>query len=80
MRMPLSPMGRRFMGLVYFTIPIVLGYCIMDYANSQALKNIGKRGENIESSSESIQKATLAQKAALQKVLDDIKEKKKWEN
>lgn len=28
-RIPLSPSGRRFMGLVYFSIPVILGYNIM---------------------------------------------------
>ena len=29
-RIPLSPTGRRFMGLVYFSIPVISGFYIME--------------------------------------------------
>ena len=46
-RMPLSPAGQRFMAFVYFCVPIVGGYFIMDWATSQAEKNLGKNGEKL---------------------------------
>eukprot|EP01038_Epipyxis_sp_PR26KG_P004563 gene4563-6435_t len=39
-RIPLSPNKRRFMGLVYFCIPVVSGYYIMQYTTGQAEKNL----------------------------------------
>ena len=38
-RMPLSPMGVRIMKVVYFTIPIVGGWYIMQAANSYSDRN-----------------------------------------
>lgn len=46
-RMPLSPAGQRFMAFVYFCVPVVGGYFIMDWATSQAEKNLGKNGEKL---------------------------------
>ncbi|CAM9679589.1 unnamed protein product, partial [Heterosigma akashiwo] len=31
-RLPLSPAGQKAMGLIYFTIPVVGGYYIMQWA------------------------------------------------
>lgn len=45
MRIPLPPWGRRFMGFVYFTIPIVGGYYVMQWAIGKAHKSIGPNGE-----------------------------------
>jgi hypothetical protein len=42
-RLPLSPGGRRFMTLVYFSLPIFLGYNIMQFTNKQAEANIGAK-------------------------------------
>uniref|UniRef100_A0A7R9U3Q2 Uncharacterized protein n=1 Tax=Pinguiococcus pyrenoidosus TaxID=172671 RepID=A0A7R9U3Q2_9STRA len=46
-RMPLSPAGQRFMGFVYFCIPVIGGYYIMQWAQRQAEKNLGKHGEKL---------------------------------
>ena len=45
MRYPLPTWGRRFMGFVYFTIPIVGGYYVMQWAISKAHDSIGPNGE-----------------------------------
>lgn len=42
-RLPLSPGGRLFMTFVYFSLPIVLGYNIMQFTNKQAEANIGPK-------------------------------------
>lgn len=39
-RMPLSRNGQRFMGFVYFLIPVVSGYFIMDIAIKQSEENL----------------------------------------
>lgn len=38
-RIPLSKNGQRFMGLVYFTTPIVGGYYVMKWAERRADAN-----------------------------------------
>lgn len=62
-RIPLSPRGQRFMGLVYFSIPVVAGYFIMQYALDQAEKNM--KGLELKKSG-----TTIEQNIALQTVLD----------
>ena len=43
-RYPLPPWGRVIMGGAYFTIPIVGGWYIMQWAISKAHNSIGERG------------------------------------
>mmetsp|Transcript_10141 Transcript_10141/g.12654 ORF Transcript_10141/g.12654 Transcript_10141/m.12654 type:complete len:115 (+) Transcript_10141:430-774(+) len=44
-RIPLSPMGQKFMGFVYFTIPLIGGYFIMQWTvnRSNAKWNINEK-------------------------------------
>lgn len=44
-RYPLPRWGRVIMGCVYFSIPVVGGYQIMQWAISKSHESIGKRGE-----------------------------------
>ena len=44
-RFPLPPAGRAVMGLVYFTIPVVGGWYVMQWAISKSHDSIGERGE-----------------------------------
>lgn len=69
-RIPLSPTGQRIMGFVYFSIPIIIGYFIMDSANSQAKHNL----ENLSRKSRSHE--VTKQNEYLQNVLDGVKEEK----
>ena len=46
-RLPLSPTGQKIMGLVYFCIPIIGGYYIMQAAIAQSYHNLGARGEKL---------------------------------
>lgn len=39
-RIPLSPTGQKFMGFFYFTVPLIIGYYIMEFTNVQASKNL----------------------------------------
>lgn len=59
---PLSPFYLKVVQGVYFTIPIVIGYYIMEWSTAQSVKNLGARGE------------LMKQKAALQGTkLDEFK-------
>jgi len=51
-RIPLPPAGQKFMGLVYFTIPVIGGYNIMQWAIGQSEANLGVQGEKLDTSSE----------------------------
>jgi hypothetical protein len=44
-RYPLPPWGRAVMGVFYFSIPVVGGYYVMQWAISKSHKSIGPRGE-----------------------------------
>lgn len=44
-RVPLPPAGIAFMGLVYFSIPVVGGWYVMQWAISKSHQSIGERGE-----------------------------------
>mmetsp|Transcript_24076 Transcript_24076/g.75795 ORF Transcript_24076/g.75795 Transcript_24076/m.75795 type:complete len:117 (-) Transcript_24076:330-680(-) len=46
-RLPLSPAGQRFMGFVYFCIPVVGGYYLMQWALEKSEENIGKNGAKL---------------------------------
>lgn len=47
-RYPLPTWGRYMMGFVYFTIPVVGGWHIMQWAISKAHVSIGEHGEKLE--------------------------------
>jgi hypothetical protein len=44
-RYPLPPWGRNVMGFVYFCIPVVGGYYVMQWAIGRSHRSIGPRGE-----------------------------------
>jgi hypothetical protein len=44
-RVPLPPWGQKAMGFVYFCIPVVGGYYVMQWAIGKSHKSIGPRGE-----------------------------------
>jgi hypothetical protein len=46
-RYPLPPVGRQFMGFVYFLVPVVSGWYIMQWAIRQSHASIGERGEHL---------------------------------
>jgi hypothetical protein len=74
-KMPLSPAGIQVMQVVYITIPIVAGYFVMEWANGQADKNLGKNGELLKKDIRlnSHAKTTAQQKEGLQRLLDSHK-------
>ena len=43
-RYPLPPWGRAVMGFVYFSLPVVIGYPVMQWAISKSHAEIGERG------------------------------------
>jgi hypothetical protein len=69
-RIPLSPTGQNVMKCVYFSIPLILGYFIMDFAQQKSVENLEhlKKKSNINEIQE--------QNEALQKTLDSIKNKR----
>lgn len=46
-RYPLPPAGRTFMGFVYFTIPVIGGWYVMQWAISKSHDSIGIHGEKL---------------------------------
>ena len=46
-RYPLPPWGRAIMGGVYFSIPVVGGYAVMQWAIEKSWESIGERGEKL---------------------------------
>mmetsp|Transcript_15101 Transcript_15101/g.32891 ORF Transcript_15101/g.32891 Transcript_15101/m.32891 type:complete len:149 (+) Transcript_15101:51-497(+) len=46
-RYPLPPWGRFVMGCIYFSIPVVGGYAVMQWAISKSWESIGERGEKL---------------------------------
>ena len=68
-RIPLSPAGQKFMGFVYFTIPVIGGYYIMQWAQNKSIENIGAKGEKLEFSLEA-QRNKEASKKILKDILD----------
>ena len=67
-RIPLSPAGQRFMGFVYFTIPVIGGYFLMQSVIARAEVNLGKQGERLSKSSQD----TNEQNKALQTLLSNM--------
>lgn len=74
-RLPLSPRGRFLMGCVYFSLPIILGYNIMQFTNRQAQENVGARGEKMQTDAAQA-RAIREQNKGLQAILDKAREKK----
>merc|ERR1712232_1282200 len=46
-RYPLPPWGRFLMGCVYFSLPIIGGYQVMQWAISKSHASIGEKGEKL---------------------------------
>ncbi|KAJ1442099.1 hypothetical protein B484DRAFT_342882 [Ochromonadaceae sp. CCMP2298] len=72
-RIPLSPAGQRVMGFVYFSIPVIGGYYIMQWAISQSERNL----EGLKISSQERKKDVTEQNAALGMLLDRHKHNQK---
>ncbi len=43
-RFPLPPWGQTVMGILYFSIPVIGGYQVMQWAISKSHESIGERG------------------------------------
>lgn len=69
--MPLSPAGRFFMGILYFSIPVVSGYYIMEYVKQISEKNLAELKKTAE-----ILPETRMQNQALQGMVKEWKEKR----
>ena len=50
-RYPLPKYGQYFMGFVYFSIPVISGWYVMQWAISKSHQSIGYYGENLPSKS-----------------------------
>ena len=68
-RMPLPPSGQKLMGLVYFTVPIIIGYFVMQYTNQVSEQN-NKISSNNEKNSCNM---TTAQNNAFRSMLLKLK-------
>ena len=78
-RLPLSPAGQKFMGFIYFTVPIVIGYFVMQQAIKRSEENLGAKGEKLTNPSIDSgisRNETKQQNQALQGILDRAKAKK----
>ena len=77
-RLPLSPRGVLLMQCVYFTIPVVGGWYVMQWAISKSHENIGLRGEKLREGaagqSGEHARGTSIQNAALQAQLRQVAE------
>jgi hypothetical protein len=51
-RIPLSPTGIRIAQCVYFSIPVIGGYYVMQWAIGKSHENIGRRGEQLRAAAE----------------------------
>lgn len=74
-RIPLSPSGQKAMGFVYFTIPVIFGFFIMQTAIGQAERNLGPQGEKLKRSGIGASSETSQQNKALQAILDKARNK-----
>lgn len=69
------------MGFVYFSIPVICGYYIMQAAVNRAEINVGQKGERMDArASESEAARVREQNKALQDLLDKIKKDKEDRN
>ena len=79
-RLPLPAPLRAVMGAIYFSIPVIGGYYIMQAAIQQSEKNLGTHGERLRELNAShhspFEGGTADQKKALQLLLDRHKSKK----
>lgn len=75
-RIPLSKNGQRVMFVVYFSIPIVVGYQVMQWAIGKSEENLGLQGEVLRSKQKTqYEKYTEYQNQQLQAVLNKVKSK-----
>ncbi len=75
-RIPLSPTGQRIMSVVYFSIPVIGGYFIMQAAISKSVGNLEKFNRNKVDEEKGINVVQVKeQNQALQKVLEAHKPK-----
>lgn len=75
-RIPLSPRGQKIMGFVYFCIPVIGGYFIMQAAIAQSHHNLGVHGEKLIKKT-SPNPETLLQNQHLQSTLNRSRENNK---
>jgi hypothetical protein len=71
--MPLSPAGRAFMGVVYFSVPVLVGIQVMEWAKGKAVTNLGPDAELLRGKRSM---DTQEQNQALQLYLDEHKKNK----
>ena len=77
-RIPLSKNGQRVMFFVYFSIPIITGYHVMQWAIGKSEENLGAQGEILKSrKSSQYYKHTEFQNLQLQAILNKAKNKTK---
>ena len=75
-RIPLSKNGQRVMFVVYFSIPIIVGYNVMQWAIGKSAENIGAQGELLKSrQNNEYSKYTDYQNKQLQQILNKAKNK-----
>lgn len=79
-RYPLSPFYLKVAQVVYFTIPVVIGYYIMEWSTAQSVKNLGEHGELMRkkaaekgNSLQAFSSGTTGQNLALQSLLNSHK-------
>jgi hypothetical protein len=74
-RIPLSPAGQKVMAVVYFSIPVICGVFIMDYAIGKSRSTVEKLEKRSEEGTRSSHIETKEQNAALQHFLKSLKDK-----
>lgn len=72
-RMPLSKRGQVAMNMIYFAIPVVGGYCLMQWAHGRAQVNLRGAGVLPEFGEARTRSTTEVQNNALQNRLDKVK-------
>jgi hypothetical protein len=65
-------LGQRIMGFVYFSLPVIAGIFIMQYALSKSEENIGINGSKLPRNS-AFKSETKMQNNALSEILTNIK-------
>mmetsp|Transcript_19541 Transcript_19541/g.28109 ORF Transcript_19541/g.28109 Transcript_19541/m.28109 type:complete len:94 (+) Transcript_19541:88-369(+) len=71
-RIPLSPAGQKFMGFVYFCIPVLIGGCLWNWQSSISERNLQER---LQQQNVDVYPGTQEQNKAFQKVLDKTQPK-----
>jgi hypothetical protein len=74
-RIPLSPTGQKIMACVYFSIPVICGLFIMDYAIGKSRPTVEKLEKRSEEGTRSSHIETKEQNEALQQLLRSLKDK-----